>query len=49
MRDLLELVEGIIGVVQHDAVEHLCEVGVQVELDGAALITGLLQLRLDAL
>ena len=49
VRDLLKLVKSIIWVVEHDAVEHLSEVGIQVELDGATLIAGLLQLRLDAL
>lgn len=42
MRNLFELVISIIWVVKHDAVEDLSEMGVQVELDGAALVTGLL-------
>lgn len=49
VRNLLELVIGVIGVVEHDAVEDLSQVGVQVELDGAALVTGLLKLCLNAL
>jgi hypothetical protein len=49
MRNLLELVVSIIRVVKHDAVEDLSEMGVQVKLDSAALVTGLLKLRLNAL
>jgi hypothetical protein len=49
MRNLLELVVSIIGVVKHDAVKDLSEMGVQVKLDSAALISGLLKLSLDAL
>ena len=33
MRDLLELVIGIIRMVKHDAVENLSEVGIKVELN----------------
>jgi hypothetical protein len=49
VRDLLKLVKSIIWVVEHDAVENLGEVSVQIELDGASLVTGLLQLCLNAL
>lgn len=49
VRDFLELVECVVGVVEHDPVEYLGEVGIQVKLDCAALVAGLLQLRLDAL
>jgi hypothetical protein len=49
MRNLLELVIGVIRVVEHDAVEDLSQMGVQVELDSAALVAGLLKLCLNAL
>jgi hypothetical protein len=42
VRDFLKLVVSIIWVVQHDAVEHLCQVGVEVEFDCTALVAGLL-------
>ena len=34
-------------MVEHNAIEHLGEVGVEVELDGAALVASLLKLRLN--
>lgn len=49
VRDLLELVVGIVGVVEHDAVEDLSEVRVKVALDSAAVVAGLLEHGLDAL
>lgn len=46
MRNLLELVEGVVGVVQHDPVEDFGEVSVEVEFNAAATVFCFLQLLL---
>ena len=49
VRDLLEFLESVIGVMHHDPVEDLSEVGVQIQLDRGSAVLGFLQLLLDAL
>ena len=49
VRYLFKLVKGVIWVMKHNAVEYLSEMCVKVKLDGAAHISGLFQLGLNAL
>jgi len=49
VRNFFKLIIGIIGMVEHDAIEDLSQMGVKVKLNSASLVTGLLKLSLNAL
>ena len=49
LRNLFELIKGVVRVVKHDSAKYFSEVSVKVMLDGSSVVLGLLQLKLDSI